>query len=76
MLIDDITSPSRPHRQHGKSGQCWDKGGIRRFPRTLAREHARDNLRFNVVRPGLTQTPLVEEMQQQASGSRVLGLME
>jgi 2-hydroxycyclohexanecarboxyl-CoA dehydrogenase len=42
----------------------------------LAREHARDDIRFHGVYPGPTQTPLVEEMQHQEYGRRVLGRME
>jgi 2-hydroxycyclohexanecarboxyl-CoA dehydrogenase len=60
----------------GEAVYAGTKAGIIAFSRTLAREHARDNLRFNVVCPGPTQTPLVEEMQQQEFGGRVLGRME
>ena len=60
----------------GEAVYAGAKAGIIAFSRTLAREHARDNIRFNVVCPGPTQTPLVEEMQQQEFGSRVLGRME
>jgi 2-hydroxycyclohexanecarboxyl-CoA dehydrogenase len=60
----------------GEAVYAGTKAAIIAFSRTLAREHARDNLRFNVVCPGPTQTPLVEEMQQQEFGRRVLGRME
>ena len=60
----------------GEAVYAGTKAGIIAFSRTLAREHARDNLRFNVVCPGPTQTPLVEEMQRQEFGGRVLGRME
>jgi 2-hydroxycyclohexanecarboxyl-CoA dehydrogenase len=60
----------------GESLNVGTKAGIIAFSRMLAREHARDNLRFNVVRRGPTQPPQVEEMQQQEFGSRVLGRME
>ena len=60
----------------GEAVYAGTKAGIIAFSRTLAREHARDNIRFNVVCPGPTQTPLVEEMQRQEFGSRVLGRME
>jgi 2-hydroxycyclohexanecarboxyl-CoA dehydrogenase len=60
----------------GEAVYAGTKAGIIAFSRTLAREHARDNIRFNVVCPGPTQTPLVEEMRQQAFGSRILGRME
>jgi 2-hydroxycyclohexanecarboxyl-CoA dehydrogenase len=60
----------------GEAVYAGTKAAIIAFSRTLAREHARDNIRFNVVCPGPTQTPLVEEMQQQEFGSRVLGRVE
>jgi 2-hydroxycyclohexanecarboxyl-CoA dehydrogenase len=60
----------------GEAVYAGTKAAIIAFSRTLAREHARDNIRFNVVCPGPTLTPLVEEMQQQEFGSRVLGCME
>jgi 2-hydroxycyclohexanecarboxyl-CoA dehydrogenase len=60
----------------GEAVYAGTKAGIIAFSRALAREHARDNIRFNVVCPGPTHTPLVEEMQQQEFGSRILGRME
>jgi 2-hydroxycyclohexanecarboxyl-CoA dehydrogenase len=60
----------------GEAVYAGTKAAIIAFSRTLAREHARDNIRVNVVCPGPTQTPLVEEMQQQEFGGRVLGRIE
>jgi 2-hydroxycyclohexanecarboxyl-CoA dehydrogenase len=60
----------------GEAVYAGTKAAIIAFSRTLAREHARDNLRFNVVCPGPTQTPLTEEMQGQEFGSRILGRIE
>ena len=60
----------------GEAVYAGTKAAIIAFSRTLAREHARDNIRLNVVCPGPTQTPLVEEMRQQEFGRRVLGRME
>jgi 2-hydroxycyclohexanecarboxyl-CoA dehydrogenase len=60
----------------GEAVYAGTKAGVIAFSRALAREHARDNLRFNVLCAGPTQTPLVEEMQQQEFGRRVLGRME
>jgi 2-hydroxycyclohexanecarboxyl-CoA dehydrogenase len=60
----------------GEAVYAGTKAAIIAFSRTLAREHARDNIRVNVVCPGPTQTPLVEEMQRQEFGSRVLGRIE
>ena len=41
----------------GEAVYAGTKAAIIAFSRTLAREHARDNIRFNVVCPGPTQTP-------------------
>lgn len=59
----------------GEAVYSGAKAAIIAFSRTLAREHARDHIRFNVVCPGPTRTPLVEEMQQQDFGSKILGRM-
>lgn len=42
------------------------KAGVVAFSKTLAREHSADGLRFNVVCPGLTDTPLFEKFLQGA----------
>jgi 2-hydroxycyclohexanecarboxyl-CoA dehydrogenase len=60
----------------GEAVYSGAKAGIIAFSRTLAREHARDNIRFNVVCPGPTRTPMVEEQQKSDFGSKVLGRME
>jgi 2-hydroxycyclohexanecarboxyl-CoA dehydrogenase len=60
----------------GEAVYSGAKAGIIACSRTLAREHARDNIRFNVICPGPTRTPLIEELQQQEFGSKVLGRME
>jgi 2-hydroxycyclohexanecarboxyl-CoA dehydrogenase len=75
-VVVSISSDAGRVGSLGEAVYAGTKAGIIAFSRTLAREHARDNLRFNVICPGPTQTPLVEEMQQQAFGSRVLGRME
>jgi len=74
-----VVSISSDAGRVGNMGEAVDAGtkaGVIALSRTIAREHARDSLRFTVVCPGATQTPLVEEMQQQEFGSRVLGRME
>jgi 2-hydroxycyclohexanecarboxyl-CoA dehydrogenase len=75
-VVVSISSDAGRVGSLGEAVYAGSKAGIIAFSRTLAREHARDNLRFNIVCPGPTQTPLVEEMQQQAFGNRVLGRME
>jgi len=74
--VVSISSDAGRVGSRGEAVYAGTKAAIIAFSRTLAREHARDNLRFNVVCPGPTQTPLVEEMQQQEFGSRVLGRVE
>jgi 2-hydroxycyclohexanecarboxyl-CoA dehydrogenase len=49
----------------GSSGQAVYsacKGGVIAMSKTLAREHARGNILFNVVCPGPTDTPLMDTM--------------
>jgi 2-hydroxycyclohexanecarboxyl-CoA dehydrogenase len=75
-VVVSISSDAGRVGSLGEAVYAGTKAGIVAFSRTLAREHARDNLRFNVVSPGPTRTPLVEEMQHQAFGSRVLARME
>jgi len=43
------------------------------FSKTIARAHARDHIRVNVVSPGLCETPLIEEMRQDAFTAKILG---
>jgi 2-hydroxycyclohexanecarboxyl-CoA dehydrogenase len=74
--VVSISSDAARVGSMGEAVYAGTKAAIIAFSRTLAREHARDNIRFNVVCPGPTQTPLVEEMQQQEFGRRMLGRME
>ena len=45
------------------------KGGLIAFSKTLAREHARQGLTFNVVCPGITETSMLEKFME-ASGNK------
>lgn len=60
----------------GEAVYSGAKAAIIAFSRTIAREHARDNIRVNVVCPGPTRTPMVEEQQKSEFGSKILGRME
>ncbi|MBI3325459.1 MAG: SDR family oxidoreductase, partial [Nitrospinae bacterium] len=60
----------------GEAVYSGAKAAIIAFSRTIAREHARDNIRVNVVCPGPTRTAMVEEQMQTEFGSKVLGRME
>jgi 2-hydroxycyclohexanecarboxyl-CoA dehydrogenase len=74
--VVSISSDAARVGSMGEAVYAGAKAAIIAFSRTLAREHARDQIRFNVVCPGPTHTPLVEEMQQQEYGRRVLGRLE
>ena len=49
------------------------KAAIMAFSKTIAREHARDNIRVNVVSPGLCDTPLIDEMRRDDFTAKILG---
>jgi 2-hydroxycyclohexanecarboxyl-CoA dehydrogenase len=63
----------------GRSGSLGEaiyagcKAGVIAFSKTLAREHARDNIRVNVVAPGITKTNLHDEIVATEFGEKVMG---
>ena len=57
----------------GEAIYSGSKAAVVAFSKTLAREHARDNIRVNVICPGLADTPLLSEIQQDPFGQKVLG---
>lgn len=50
----------------GEAVYAGTKAGVIGFTKTLAREFARFNVQCNVVAPGPTETPLLEEMQAES----------
>jgi 2-hydroxycyclohexanecarboxyl-CoA dehydrogenase len=50
----------------GEAVYAGTKAGVIGFTKTLARELARYDIQCNVVSPGLTATPLLEEMQDES----------
>jgi 2-hydroxycyclohexanecarboxyl-CoA dehydrogenase len=48
------------------------KGGLIALTKTLAREHARDNIQLNCVCPGLTETGMLEQFMQGAGNPEKL----
>jgi 2-hydroxycyclohexanecarboxyl-CoA dehydrogenase len=48
------------------------KGAVIAFSKTLAREHARDNIRVNVVAPGITETALLQSLRENETGQKVV----
>lgn len=71
--IINISSDTGRVGSFGEAIYASSKAAIMAFSKTLAREHARDNIRVNVVSPGLCDTPLIEEMREDEFTARILG---
>jgi 2-hydroxycyclohexanecarboxyl-CoA dehydrogenase len=70
--IVNISSDTGRVGSFGEAIYASSKAAIIAFSKTLAREHARDNLRVNVVSPGLCDTPLIDEMKQDEFTAKIL----
>ncbi len=70
--IVNIASDTGRVGSFGEAIYASSKAAIMAFSKTLAREHARDNIRINVVSPGLCDTPLIDEMRQDDFTSKIL----
>lgn len=70
--IVNISSDTGRVGSFGEAIYASSKAAIMAFSKTLAREHARDNIRVNVVSPGLCDTPLIEEMRADAFTDKIL----
>lgn len=71
--IVNISSDTGLIGSFGEAIYASSKAAIMAFSKTLAREHARDNIRVNVVSPGLCDTPLIEEMRGDEFTAKILG---
>jgi 2-hydroxycyclohexanecarboxyl-CoA dehydrogenase len=59
----------------GSMGECvysGCKGAVIAFSKALAREHARDNIRVNVVAPGITDTALLHAIAEPETGQKIV----
>ncbi|HET9533020.1 MAG TPA: 3-oxoacyl-ACP reductase family protein [Blastocatellia bacterium] len=70
--IINISSDTARVGSFGEAVYAASKAAIIAFSKTLAREHARDNIRVNVVCPGLVETPLIEEMRGDDFTAKIL----
>lgn len=70
--IVNISSDTGRVGSFGEALYASSKAAIMAFSKTLAREHARDNIRVNVVSPGLCDTPLIDEMKQDEFTAKIL----
>lgn len=71
--IINISSDSARVGSLGEAIYSGAKAAVVAFSKTLAREHARDHIRVNVICPGLAETPLLEEIQREEFGRKILG---
>jgi 2-hydroxycyclohexanecarboxyl-CoA dehydrogenase len=70
--IVNISSDTGLVGSFGEAIYASSKAAIMAFSKTIAREHARDNIRVNVVSPGLCDTPLIDEMRADEFTARIL----
>jgi NAD(P)-dependent dehydrogenase (short-subunit alcohol dehydrogenase family) len=54
----------------GLAGYSATKGGVRLLAKSVALEHAADNIRCNSVHPGIIATPIWEKLPTGATGNR------
>lgn len=72
--IVNIASDAGRGGSMGESIYAGCKAAIIAFSKTLAREHARDKIRVNVVAPGITKTNLYDAIVTESNfGSKVMG---
>ena len=71
--IVNISSDTGRVGSFGEAIYASSKAAIMAFSKTIAREHARDNIRVNVVSPGLCDTPLIDEMRADELTAKILG---
>ncbi len=71
--VVNVSSDSARVGSFGEAIYAGSKAAVVAFSKTLAREHARDNIRVNVVCPGLAETQLVEEMNEDEFARKILG---
>jgi 2-hydroxycyclohexanecarboxyl-CoA dehydrogenase len=66
--VVNISSDAARVGSSGEAVYAACKAGIIALSKTLAREHARDGITFNVVCPGLTETAMLEDFLAAAGG--------
>ncbi|MDQ0506137.1 glucose 1-dehydrogenase [Xanthobacter agilis] len=70
--VVNIASDAARVGSSGEAVYAACKGGLVALSKTLAREHARDGITFNVVCPGPTQTALFEDYKKGAGNAEKL----
>ena len=70
--IVSISSDSARAGQMNECLYCGTKGAIITSSKGLAREFARYNINVNVISPGITNTPLIQELQKTERGEKII----
>ena len=73
--IISISSDAARVGSTGEAVYAACKGGIIAFSKTLARELARHRITVNVVCPGPTETPLLQEVTSGEQGAKIIEAM-
>lgn len=74
--VVNVSSDSARVGSMGEAVYSGAKSAVVAFSKTLAREHARDQIRVNVVCPGIVETPLLDELRQDEFGGKSLKSIE
>ncbi|HEX6386198.1 MAG TPA: SDR family oxidoreductase, partial [Anaerolineae bacterium] len=69
--IVNIASDAGRSGSMGEAVYAGCKGAIIAFSKTIAREHARDKIRVNVVAPGITNTAIFQSFYETELGRKV-----
>lgn len=70
--IVSIASDAARGGSMGESVYAGCKAAIIAFSKTIAREHARDNIRVNVVAPGITDTNILDGFKADKTGEKII----
>jgi 2-hydroxycyclohexanecarboxyl-CoA dehydrogenase len=70
--IVNIASDAGRGGSMGEAVYAGCKGAIIAFSKTIAREHGRDNIRVNVVAPGITNTAILQSFYETEMGGKVI----
>jgi 2-hydroxycyclohexanecarboxyl-CoA dehydrogenase len=70
--IVNLSSDAGRTGSMGEAVYAGCKAAVIGFSKTLAREHARDNIRVNVVAPGITDTALLRSFGETETGQKVV----
>ncbi len=74
--IVNISSDAGRVGSTGEAVYSGAKSAVIAFSKAIAREHARDNIRVNVVCPGPTETQLLEEIKSSPLGQKIISSIE